>query len=274
MRYTDLSSGTLADALRRFLPLALDAEISRHLSEAPVVHGDETGWWIRELNERGSGSARAWAGRSEDAVRILPSRSGEATLALFGSLGSPEQADHLIRYSAYRKLARIMEGHIVLSYCHARRHFVNLGNGYPNLAPFARKWIRHIAALYRLNARRGNAIAERWLAGAVEAFFAKAEKERNDLPEGDPRRAPLDSLLRHRDGLTTFVNNAATDNNAAERGLRGIAIGLSFGSVDGARLAGMLHSVFGTLEGVSPYRWLLDGACARHRGPPPEDPAA
>ena len=74
------------------------------------------------------------------------------------------------------------------------------------------------------------------------------------------------------------MDNAAVDNNAAERGLRGIAISrkLSFGSVDGARLAGILY--FGTLEmaGASPYRWLLDylEACARHRGPPPEGPAA
>ena len=54
-----------------------------------------------------------------DAVRILPSRSAEAALELFGGLGSPEQAAHLVcdRYSAYRKLARVMEGRIVLSYC-------------------------------------------------------------------------------------------------------------------------------------------------------------
>ena len=143
------------------------------------------------------------------------------------------------------------------------------------LAPFARKWIRHI--LYRLNARRlarpDNTAVQRRLARFAEAFFEKAEK--TGIPEGDPRRPPLDSLLRHRDGLTTFVDNVAADNNAAERGLRGIAIRLSFGSVDGARLAGMLY--FGTLEmaGISPYRWLLDylGACARHRGPPPEAPA-
>ena len=139
---------------------------------------------------------------------------------------------------------------------------------------------------HRLNARRlarpGDAAAQRRLARFAEAFFAKAERARNEIPEGKPQRTPLDSLLRHRDGLTTFVDNAATDNNAAERGLRGLAISrkLSFGSqsVDGARLAGMLYSIFGTLDmaGVSPYRWLLDylDACARHRGSPPEDPSA
>ncbi len=293
-----IAPGTLADAQRGFLRLfePLDDEISRRLSEAPVVHGDETGWWIRELGEEDGGNARAWAwiARSADAVRIviLPSRSAEAALELFRGLGSPEQAAHLVcdRYSAYRKLARVMEGCIVLSYCwvHARRDFINLETGYPNLAKFAQKWLRHIAALYRLNARRlacpGNAAAQRRLARFAGAFFAAAKKARDALPESAAQRGPLDSLLRHRDGLTVFVDNADVpmDNNPAERGLRGLAIGrkLSFGShsVDGAQLAGMLYSIFGTLEmaGVSPYRWLLGylDACARHRGPPPEGPAA
>ncbi len=170
-----------------------------------------------------------------------------------------------------------MEGCIVLSYCwvHARRDFVNLETGYPNLARFAQKWLRH--ALYRLNARRlaspGNAAAQRRLARFAEAFFAAAKKARDALPESAAQRGPLDSLLRHRDGLTTFVDNAAVpmDNNPAERGLRGLSRKLSFGSqsVDGARLAGM--SIFGTMAGISPYSWLLDYACARR--PPPEGPA-
>ena len=192
----------------------------------------------------------------------MPSRSAEAALELFRGLGSPEQAAHLVcdRYSAYRKLARVMEGCIVLSWVHARRDFVNLETGY--LSRFAQKWLRH--ALYRLNARRlahpDDATAQRRLARFVEAFFAAAKKARDALPESAAQRGPLDSLARHRDGLTVFVDNAAVpmDNNAAERGLRGIAVGrkLSFGShsVDGARLAGM--SIFGTLSGVSPYPWL------------------
>ena len=61
-----LAPGTLADALRRFLPLPLDAKIFRHL--APVVHGDETGWWIRELGEEGGGNARAWIARTRFAA--------------------------------------------------------------------------------------------------------------------------------------------------------------------------------------------------------------
>ncbi len=131
--------------------------------------------------------------------------------------------------------------------------------------------------LYRFNSERlanpDDATAQRRLARFVEAFFAAAKKARDALPASAAQRGPLDSLARHRDGLTVFVDNAAVpmDNNAAERGLRGIAVGrkLSFGShsVDGARLAGM--SIFGTLSGVSPYPWLSAylAACARHGGP-------
>ncbi len=153
-----------------------------------------------------------------------------------------------------------MEGCIVLSWVHARRDFVNLETGY--LAQFARKWVGH--KLYRFNSERlanpDDATAQRRLARFAEAFFAAAKKARDALPESAAQRGPLDSLMRHRDGLTVFVDNAAVpmDNNAAERGLRGVGRKLSFGShsVDGARLAGM--SIFGTLEmaGVSPYPWL------------------
>ena len=71
-------------------------------------------------------------------------------------------------------------------------------------------------------------------------------------------------------------------HNAAERALRGAAIGrkLSFGSHSetGAELAGHLYSVFGTLAlaGLRPYPWLVDylQACAESGGRPPADARA
>ena len=71
-------------------------------------------------------------------------------------------------------------------------------------------------------------------------------------------------------------------HNAAERALRGAAIGrkLSFGSHSetGAELAGHLYSVFGTLAlaGLRPYPWLADylQACAESDGRPPADARA
>ena len=162
-----IAPGMLADALRRFLPLPLDAELSRHL--APVVHGDETGGWIRELGEEGGGNARAraWIARSEDAVRIviLPSRSAEA--ALFGDPGY--QVAHLIcdRYSAYRKLARIVEGRIVLAYCrvHARRDTSGTATRTSH-----RGFLRHgsMPGVWRARTTQSSSGG-----GAVEAFFAE-----------------------------------------------------------------------------------------------------
>ena len=69
------------------------------------------------------------------------------------------------------------------------------------------------------------------------------------------------------------------DNNLAERALRGPAVGrkLSFGSFSeaGAQLAGLLFSIFGTLElaGLSPRHWLRDylQACAERGGRAPEE---
>lgn len=90
--------------------------------------------------------------------------------------------------------------------------------------------------------------------------------------QGRPRFARPDSPLRRRSGLAVRLDNPAVPNNAAERGLRGVSRKFSFGSVNGARLAGALRFVFGMLTG--PYRRLPGDLRARRRGPPPEDPAA
>ena len=68
------------------------------------------------------------------------------------------------------------------------------------------------------------------------------------------KRGALESLLNHEAGLRVFVGRpfAPMDNNAAERALRGAAIGrkLCHGSFSerGAELLGCLYSVYGTLQ--------------------------
>ena len=115
-------------------------------------------------------------------------------------------------------------------------------------------------------------------------MFERARRELAALPADAPQGKPLRALERHREGLTAFPRDPAVplDNNAAERALRGAAIGrkLSFGSHSetGAELAGHLYSVFGTLAlaGLRPYPWLVDylQACAESGGRPPADARA
>ena len=107
-----VSPGTLADSLKRFVPLFLPLfeAILAHQNEAVVRHADETSWRVQELRgEDRSNRAWLWTSVSHDAVcfHIDPSRSAEAALKLFA-----EALPHTIvvcdRYSAYKRLVRLL----------------------------------------------------------------------------------------------------------------------------------------------------------------------
>ena len=295
-----VAAGTLADGVPRFVPLfePLAEAILAHQNAAALRHADETTWRVQALRAEGR-SARAWLWTSvgNDAVHfhIDPSRSAEAARTLFGELrsGTVLVCD---RYSAYKKLARLLGGMVILQFCwaHMRRDFIQCAAGQVDLAGWCEAWLERIAALYRLNEerlarydpaieRRGAAFdaAQGALAAALDGLFADAERELAGLPEHAREGKPLRSLVNHREGLTVFADRpwVPLDNNVAERVLRGPAIGrrLSFGSDSetGAKLAALMYSVVGTLNlnGIDVLRWLDAwlAACAHNGGRPPED---
>ena len=92
-----------------------------HQNEAAVRHGDETGWRIQALRQAGrSGRAWLWVSVTEHAVyfHIDPSRSAEAALKVFGGAVGV-QVLVVDRYSTYKKLARVLEGRVILAWCWA-----------------------------------------------------------------------------------------------------------------------------------------------------------
>ena len=116
-----VAPGTLADSAPRFVPLfePLAEAIRAHQNESALRQADETGWRVQELRGEGrSGRAWLWASVTEDSAcfHIDPSRSAEAALRLFGDL-APGTVLVCDRYSAYKKLARLLEGLIVLAFC-------------------------------------------------------------------------------------------------------------------------------------------------------------
>ena len=214
-------------------------------------------------------------------------------MKLFGSAGH-----HTVvvcdRYSAYKKMARELDGAVILCFCwaHQRRTFIHCAAGEERLTPWCQRWIGRIALLYRLNEarlarydpvleRQGAAfdVAQASLKKALEGLFAQARRELATLPSQVREGKALRSLLNHREGLSVFLErpSAPMDNNAAERVLRGPVIGrrLSFGSDSeaGARFTAMMYSVLGTLSlnGIDPLRWLEAWltACAENGGRAP-----
>ena len=295
-----VSPGTLADSLKRFVPLLepLAEAILAHQNKAALRHADETSWRVQELRgEDRSSRAWLWVSVSNDAVsfHIDPSRSAEAAQKLFGDalLDTVIVCD---RYSAYKRLARLREGKVTLAFCwsHMRRDFVECAAGQVRLTDWCQGWIERIASIYRLNEARlahydpvikrqtpAFDAAQGALKEALDGLFAEAARELAGLPDPARQGRALRSLLNHREGLSVFVDRPQVplDNNRAERLLRGPAIGrrLSFGSdsEDGARFTAIMYSVVGTLSmnGIDILSWLDTwlAACAENDRKPPDD---
>ena len=295
-----VSPGTLADSAHRFRPLfePVGAAILAHRNGASLRHADETSWRVRALRE-GDGSGYAWlwtsAGRGAVCFHVDPSRSAGAAMKLFEGTRCPTV---LVcdRYSAYKKLARLLGGRVTLSFCwaHMRRDFIRCAAGQVDLAGWCREWLGRIATVYRLNKARlaghdpgldrqspAFDAAHEALEEALGGMFAAAEGQLARLPPEAREGKPLRSLLNHREGLSVFLDRPRVplDNNLAERLLRGPAIGrrLSFGSdsESGARFTALMYSVTGTLRlnGLGVPRRLADwlAACAEGGGRPPDD---
>ncbi len=179
-------------------------------------------------------------------------------------------------------------------WAHQRRDFIDCAAGQPQLSRWCRDWLGRIAAIYRLNKTRlshyradtgegdeGFAAVQRELESKLKALFATAEGELENLDEAARQAAPLRSLLKHREGLSVFLDNPRVpmDNNVAERKLRGPVIGrrLSFGSdsEDGAQLTALMYSVVETMavNGIDVRLWLAEWlkACAANGGRSPPD---
>ena len=297
-----VSAGTLASSIPRFLPLfaPLSEAVLDRQRASRVRYGDETRWRVQSFfADRGSSRAWLWVGISRDAVwfHVDASRSAEAAGKLFGK-AAPGTVLVCDRFSAYKKLARVLGGTLTLAWCwvHARRDYIKCASGHPALTGWQDRWLDRFARLFRLNASRLELYdpdldmerqsttfkaAHRRLKRALDRFFAAAARDLEGNAGKDRRSKPLRSLLKHREGLCVFLDNprVAMDNNLSERTLRGAVIGrkLSFGSDSsaGAAFTAMMYSVIGTLQlnSMDVQQWLRSwlAACAQNGGRPPDD---
>ena len=181
--------------------------ILTHQNETALRHADETSWRVQELRgEDRSSRAWLWTSLSNDAVyfHIDPSRSAEAAHKLFAGalLCTVIVCD---RYSAYKKLARLLGGVVILAFCwaHVRRDFIEGAAGQVELTHWCRGWIGRIAETYRLNEARlehydpgikrqtpSFDAAQDALKEALDGLFAQAARELAELPDqaARPRR--------------------------------------------------------------------------------------
>mgnify|MGYP000580831972 CR=1 FL=1 len=292
----DLSLSTLADQVGAVAELLkpLNALIEAHVFTAARLHGDDT--TVPLLARGGTKTARLWTyvrddrpfdGTAPPAVvfRFSRDRAGEhPTQHLTGWQGIL-QADAYAGYNQLYAAAR-QPGPVAAALCwsHARRKFFELadvqanirkGKSAKEISPIAVEAVKRIDALFeiermvtgqtpeaRLEMRQRQSAPlvaglEQWLRGerALLSKHAKVAKA-------------IDYLLapKHWPGFTRFLEDGriCLSNNAAERSLRGVALGrkswLFAGSERGGQRAAAMYTLIGTakLNDIDPQAWLAD----------------
>src|SRR6056297_2702241 len=292
----DVSLSTLADQVGAVAELLkpLNALIEAHVFTAARLHGDDT--TVPLLARGGTKTARLWTyvrddrpfdGTAPPAVvfRFSRDRAGEHPTQHLAGWQGILQADAYAGYNQLYEAAR-KPGPVASALCwsHARRKFFELadvqtnirkGKSAKEISPIAVEAVKRIDALFeiermvngqtleaRLEMRQRQSVPlvadlERWLRGerALLSKHAKVAKA-------------IDYLLapHHWPGFTRFLEDGRVclTNNAAERSLRGVALGrkawLFAGSERGGQRAAAIYTLIGTakLNDIDPQAWLAD----------------
>jgi transposase len=291
-----VAASTVAGGLQRLVPLfaPLYQAIQERVRQSAYQQADETRWLVF-VDKDGKEGHRwwLWAFLGADAVVYVldPRRSHDVPE---GHFRAGVSAVLLVdRLSSYKAMAPVKDGLVVLAFCwaHVRRDFIGVAKSFPELKPWALRWLRLIRRAYRHNGRRleqlgaaGFAEADAALRPVMAAMQAQAAEELSTPQLRQPCRKVLVSLQEHWPGLTRFVDDPRIpmDNNRSERCLRGPAVGRKnyYGSAAewSGQLAAYLFSLLATLQrwAINPrtwLRWYLQG-CASAGGQAPASVAA
>jgi transposase len=289
-----LSQGTLTDGLKRLKSLfdPLDEKMVLRQQQQKHWHGDETGWRVF-IHLEGKVGHRwyLWGVSSIDVVTfaLSPGRNHEVPETLLG----PEAKGILSvdRYSAYKAMAQVQAGQIILAFCwaHVRRDFLAVGRSWPKQEDWMMEWLALIGELYHRNNERMKVkdkpeefkAADEKVRAQVAEIKKKWEEELSQENLHPGREKVLQSMREHWGGLTVFVDNPQVpmDNNPIERIERGPVVGRKNYWGSGAKwsgeLAAIMFSLFETLElnKINPRLWLRAylNECAARGGKPPEN---
>ncbi|GJE03658.1 IS66 family transposase [Methylobacterium isbiliense] len=290
----DLPLSTLADHVGACAAVLrpLHALIERHVMTAARLHGDDTPVPILAKGKTDTGRAwvyvrddRPFGGADPPAVlfRASRDRSGDHPEEHLTRFTGILQAD---AYAGYNRLLAPdrQPGPIVEALCwsHARRKFFELadiaasrrrGRNAAPISPIAFEAVTRIDALFDIereinglgvDQRRG--VRQDRSVPLVAELEAWMREHRAQLSRHAPVAQAIDYMLRRWESFTRFLDDGRVclTNNAAERALRGIALGrkawLFAGSDRGAARAAVMYSLIGTarLNDVDPQDWLAD----------------
>ena len=294
----ELSLSTLADQVGACTTVLrpLHDLIAAHVLAAERIHGDDT--TVPVLAKGKTDTARAWVYVRDDA----PSGGADPPAALFyysrdRSGAHPEkhltgftgilQADAYAGYNRLYALGR-SPGPVTEALCwsHARRKFFVLadiaasakrgakkGKAGAIISPLAFEAVTRIDALFdvereinRLNAEGRLTVRAKRSASLLAELEAWLRAERARLSRHAPVAKARDYMLKRWPGFARFLEDGRVclTNNAAERALRGIALGrkawLFAGSDRGGHRAAFMYTLIVTakINDVDPQAGLAD----------------
>ncbi len=278
----ELERSTLTDwvgqAARLLTPLA--EAIGRYVLRADKVHGDDTP--IRVLGGKGS---KARTGRLWVYVRDDRPSGDKAAPAVWFQYSGSRQGEHpakhlkhfrgILQADAFAGYNRLYEdGRIIEAACwsHARRKMWDIHERQHKLpGTLAHRALEQIGELFKVEAelkgrsplrrRRVRRLRTRPVLDDLRIWMSQTLAE---VSAKSPMALAIGYSLSNWTALTRFVGDGRIEahNNAAERALRGVAIGrknyLHLGSDVGGQSAAVIYTLLGTakLNGINPQLYL------------------
>jgi len=292
-----LSLSTLADQVGAGCAVLepLIRRIEAHVFAAERLHGDDT--TVPVLAKGKTDTGRLWTyvrddrpfgGPAPPAAMFYYSRdrAGEHPRAHLTSYAGLFQAD---AYGGYGKVyePNRKPGPILEAACwvHARRPFFVMADLAENarrkargktaavISPVAFEAVRRIDALFEIeraingrSADQRKAVRQELSVPLVADLAAWMREQRAKLSRGNDVAKAIDYMLKRWTAFTRFLDDGriCLSNNAAERALRGVALGrkswLFAGSDRGGRRAAAMYSLIVTakMNDIDPQAWLAD----------------
>lgn len=291
----ELSLSTLADQVGACTAalMPLHRLIEAHVLVAERLHGDDT--TVPVLAKTKTDTGRIWTYVRDDQPFGGPAppaaifhysrdRRGEHPVGHLRSWTGILQADAYAGYNALFRADRIPAPLMrALCWSHARRYFFELADidtqlkkrrkKAPVISPIAVEAVRRIDAIFDIErAINGRSADERLAARQQHSATLVADLEawlrdnRSKLSKSSPVAEPIDYMLKAWPAFTAFLDDGriCLSNNAAERALRGIALGrkswLFAGSDRGGQRTAFMLSLIATakLNDIDPQAWLAD----------------
>jgi transposase len=290
----DLSTSTLADQVGAgaFALMPLYRLIEAHVLAAERLHGDDTTIPILAKSKTVTGRIwtyvrddRPFGGQAPPAALYYASRDrgGEHPQKHLADFAGILQADCYNGLNALFDPSRKLHP-VTPAFCwsHARRQFFELADIAKNarrgkhaaaISPIALEAVKRIDALFDiereingLTAEERRAVRQDKSKPLLDDLKTWLTTERACLSRSSSVLQPIDYLLKRWDGFARFIDDGriCLSNNAAERALRGLALGrkswLFAGSDRGADRAAVMVTLIMTarLNDIDPQAWLAD----------------